>query len=186
MSHERPSILPEDFPPPDAFSCHRCSLSQQRTRVIWGEGNPKAPVFVVVDNPGAREDPDGRPFLCGTRETLQKAAFEAGLAGDDLYLTYVLKCRPRRSYDKPLCRNRCLGYLWGQLEQVKPIVLVVLGNIAVQSLRGDPETEVKSSGDRYKRSTTTEPLFHIIRWPSGAGPTCIPFLSRIGDWRRRF
>jgi DNA polymerase len=47
--------------------------------VIWGEGNPNAPIFIILDNPGAREDREGTPFVCGTRETLQYGMMEAGL-----------------------------------------------------------------------------------------------------------
>ena len=87
-----PRILPEDLAPAIIQSCHQCELCQHGTRVIWGEGNPAASVLVILDNPGAREDKNGLPFLCGTRETLQRAAYEAGLDSDALYITYILKC----------------------------------------------------------------------------------------------
>lgn len=49
-------IWPEEAAPPEARQCERCELSKQRSRVIWGEGNPNAPILFILDNPGARED----------------------------------------------------------------------------------------------------------------------------------
>ena len=62
-SIEDPSvILPEEAAPPGMQHCERCELSNQRDRVIWGEGNPKAPIVMILDNPGAREDGRGIRF----------------------------------------------------------------------------------------------------------------------------
>ena len=75
-------ILPEEVGPSDAQQCVRCELSKQRTRVIWGEGNPRAKIMMILDNPGAREDRQGDAFLCGTREMLQRGMREVGLDMD--------------------------------------------------------------------------------------------------------
>lgn len=137
------SPLPELAPPPGAEACERCELASQRSRVIWAEGNPEAPVMVVLDNPGAREDAGGQPFVCGTRQTLRAAARSAGLDDRDLAVTWVLKCRPRRAYDKEAAQMACLPYLWAQLVAWQPDVVVVLGNVALRAFLGDPEAEVK-------------------------------------------
>lgn len=52
-------ILPEEQAPNGIEHCEICELSKQRNRVIWGEGNPKAPLMMILDNPGAREDREG-------------------------------------------------------------------------------------------------------------------------------
>lgn len=139
-----PQILPEEIAPPAVQSCSSCDLSNQRTRVVWGEGNHNAPIFVILDNPGAREDKNGKPFLCGTRQTLQRAAYEVGLNSTALYVSYVLKCRPIRSYNKEMSRSVCIKYLWEQIRSVNPLMAVCLGNIACQSFFGDSEVEVKN------------------------------------------
>ncbi len=143
MDRPPPAIMPEDSPPEAGFSCKRCELARHGGRVIWGEGNPEAPIFVILDNPGAREDREGAPFLCGTRATLQKAASEAGLEPNDLYISYILKCRPRRAYNKVRARTICLVYLWRQLEAVNPDLVMCLGNVVCQTFFDDPGAEVK-------------------------------------------
>ena len=164
MNKQQPAILPEDAAPAAGRSCRQCELSRQGGRVIWGEGNPEAPLFVVLDNPGAREDKAGRPFLCGTRETLQAAAFEAGIKPGSLYISYILKCRPRRAYDKERARATCINFLWGQLAAVKPEIIMCLGNVACQSFFADPAAEVKQLRGRvhpvrgYSVITSYHPL----------------------------
>ncbi len=143
MDRPLPAIMPEERAPDPSFYCNQCELAGHGGRVIWGEGNRAAPLFVVLDNPGAREDREGAPFLCGTRATLQKAAYEAGLEPGDLYISYILKCRPRRAYDKARARTVCLSYLWGQLEALDPVLVMCLGNVVCQTIFDDPGAEVK-------------------------------------------
>ena len=80
-----------------------------------GEGNPQGSLMMILDNPGAREDREGNPFLCGTRETLQLGMREAGMDIHSVYVTYLLKRRPTRAYDKPATRAACLPHLQAQL-----------------------------------------------------------------------
>lgn len=111
--------------------------------MVWGEGNPNAPIMIILDNPGAREDREGNSFVCGTRFTLQQAAEESGLLAADLYVTYILKRRPIRAYNKEETRQICMKHLAQQLEEKKPKLLFCLGNIAVQAFFNNPDAEVK-------------------------------------------
>ncbi|MFD1706116.1 uracil-DNA glycosylase [Siminovitchia sediminis] len=139
-----PEIWPEDPVPNSQQACRECGLYEQGTRMVWGEGRPGAPIMVILDNPGAREDRDGNLMVCGTRQTLQKAAYEAGLDKHDLYVTYILKRRPVRAYAKEETRTICKRHLKEQLQTYRPSLLVCLGNTAVQSFFGDPKLEVKN------------------------------------------
>ncbi|AWB46595.1 uracil-DNA glycosylase [Paenibacillus sp. CAA11] len=127
-------ILPEEQTPKGIQHCELCELSRQRHRVIWGEGNPNAPLMLILDNPGAREDREGNSFLCGTRETLQLGLREAGIEIDSVYVTYLLKCRPVRAYDKPTARAACFPHLQLQLGEKQPLVLFGFGNVVAEAL----------------------------------------------------
>lgn len=127
-------VLPEEAVPHGLQHCERCELAKQRTRVIWGEGNPGARLVMILDNPGAREDRQGNSFLCGTRETLQRGMKEAGLDTDSVYVTYLLKCRPIRAYNKPAAREACLSHLQMQLLEKQPLVLFGFGNVMAETL----------------------------------------------------
>lgn len=139
-----PEIWPEDPTPANELDCRDCGLYQQGTRMVWGEGNPKAPIMVILDNPGARENREGNTMVCGTRETLQQAVHEAGLNKDQIYVTYILKRRPVRAYDKEQTREICMHHhLDEQLKLQKPTLILCLGNVAVQSFFEDTEVDVK-------------------------------------------
>ncbi len=144
MTNFKPKALQEEPPPSYASQCQSCELSKQRQRVIWGEGNPNARIFFLMDNPGLREDKEGNAFVCGTRETLQLGIKEVGLDIDSIYVSYLLKCRPIRTYNKQLAREACLSHLQFQLLEKKPYLLLGLGNAVAQSLFPDIETDVKS------------------------------------------
>ena len=144
MSEFCPKIWSEEPTPHNLNDCHECGLYKHGTRMVWGEGNPDAPIMIILDNPGAREDREGNPFLCGTRETLQQATYDAGLKADDLYSTFILKRKPVRAYDKEQTRQICMMHLEQQLKDKKPALIVCLGNVAVQSFFQNPDVDVKS------------------------------------------
>jgi DNA polymerase len=140
-----PAIWPEEPVPPQVENCSLCELSKQRTRVLWGEGNHHAHIIVVLDNPGSREDKDGNAYICGTRQTLQYAAHLAGLTTEELYVTYILKCRPMRKYDKEKARTACLAYLEEQLQNNHFEIAFCLGDTAVKTFFADNDQSVKNT-----------------------------------------
>jgi len=46
-----------------AAECRRCPLAEGRRTVVFGEGNPQAPLLFVGEGPGEVEDETGRPFV---------------------------------------------------------------------------------------------------------------------------
>ncbi len=139
-----PVIWPEVPTPKNQQNCKECGLYTHGSRMVWGEGNPDAPIMIVLDNPGSREDREGNSFVCGTRQTLQRAANEVQLHMDDLYVTYILKRRPTRKYKKDETRQTCMLHLNQQLRTNNPKFIFCMGNVAVQSFFNEPEATVKS------------------------------------------
>ncbi|GKV67321.1 MULTISPECIES: uracil-DNA glycosylase [unclassified Sporosarcina] len=137
-------VWPEDPTPKEQLECRECGLYRQGSRMVWGEGNPRAPILVILDNPGVREDRERNPMVCGTRQTLQQALHEVGLSKDTIYVTYILKRRPVRKYDKEQVRSICMHHLEKQLENQNPSLIICLGNVAVQSFFKNSEVDVKS------------------------------------------
>ena len=160
-----PAAWSEDPTPEDMKHCKECGLYKQGTRMIWGEGNPNAPIMIVLDNPGAREDKGGQPYVCGTRETLQRAIHEVGLRRDDVYATYILKRRPIRAYDKEKTRQICMQtHLEGQLKTQNPSYVLCLGNVAVQHFFQDPDVDVKGLRGEFHQINgfTTAVAYHPL------------------------
>lgn len=159
-----PAVWPEE-PTPDAEkNCEDCGLYKHGTRMVWGEGNSDAPIMIILDNPGAREDREGNSFICGTRETLQQTIDQVGLSMTDVYVTFILKRKPVRAYDKEQTRRICMRHLQQQISGKEPKLLVCLGNVAVQSFWQNEEVDVKSLRgawhqiDGYETTVAYHPL----------------------------
>lgn len=144
MSDYCPVLWPEEPTPDHLKNCSECGLDKHGSRMVWGEGNPNAPIMILLDNPGAREDREGNPFVCGTRQTLQNGAHHVGLTMDDLYVTWILKRKPIRAYDKEHVRQICMNHLDQQLMEKQPKLIICMGNVAVQSFFNDKDAEVKA------------------------------------------
>ncbi len=149
MQQFEPVIMQEVSLPKEASLYLSCEVCTPKSRVIWGEGNPNAKIMVVLDNPGAREDNSGKEFVCGTRQTLQAAIKSAGLRLENIFLTYLLKCRPLHKYNKDEVRAFSRQFLIRQIEQMKPTLLVLLGDVVVQVLFEDKEASVKVKRGRW-------------------------------------
>src|SRR5699024_11662112 len=88
-------------------------------------------IIIILNNPGAREDREANSFVCETRQTLQRAAYEVNLTKDDLYITYILKRKPTRAYEKEQTRHICMKHLKEQLKEKHPTLIFCMGNVAV-------------------------------------------------------
>ena len=117
-----------------------------------------------MDNPGAREDKEGKEFVCGARQTLQAAAYQAGLKMEDMYITYLLKCRPIRSYNKAEARGICKDYLLEQIEIQQPQLAFCQGDTASQWFFCDWDVQVKSLRGKWSevRGLPTAVSYHPL------------------------
>ena len=128
------TLWPEDAPPSKPIPCDTCELASQSPTLVWGEGYPEAPLWILLDNPGSRLTTEGTSFVCGTRETLYSVLAETGFRDKDLYLTFVVRRRPRHAYDKTTERRLCIKNFCEQLQRWHPKTIICLGEVALQSL----------------------------------------------------
>jgi uracil-DNA glycosylase len=127
-----------------AAGCRACDLWKAATQTVFGEGAGNAEVMLVGEQPGDREDIEGRPFVGPAGRVLDDALEQAGIDRSRVYVTNVVKhfkWRPRgkrRIHQKPNMEEirACRPWLDGELEAVKPRVLVCLGATAAQALLG--------------------------------------------------
>jgi uracil-DNA glycosylase family protein len=128
----------------EAASCRACDLWKTGTQTVFGEGARDAEVMLVGEQPGDREDIEGRPFVGPAGRLLDSALEQAGIDRGRVYITNVVKhfkWRPRgkrRIHQKPNAEeiSACRPWLEGELAAVKPRVLVCLGATAAQALLG--------------------------------------------------
>ncbi len=147
-------------------SCTRCPLSQGRTQVVFGAGNPHADLMFVGEAPGFHEDKQGVPFVGAAGQLLQKLLQGIGLSRDEVYIANVLKCRPPGNRD-PLPEEiaACESHLFKQLELIQPKVVATLGNFATKLLSGRPDGITRVHGREQWHSLGGQrvllyPIFH--------------------------
>ncbi len=121
----------------DLGDCRRCPLSEKRRNIVFGEGNPEAPVVFVGEGPGADEDRTGRPFVGRAGELLTRMIEALEWTRDDVYICNIVKCRPPQNRDpRPEEVATCRPFLDQQLSVIQPQVIVTLGKPATSTLLG--------------------------------------------------
>jgi uracil-DNA glycosylase len=111
---------------------------------VFGTGSRRASMMLIGEQPGDREDVEGKPFVGPAGAMLQRALDEAGLEAEAIYVTNAVKhfsWEPRgkrRIHKKPRASEirACRPWLEAEIEAVHPAVIVCLGATAAQALLG--------------------------------------------------
>lgn len=127
-----------------AQGCRACPLWEPATQTVFGEGPEDARVLLLGEQPGDMEDLSGRPFVGPAGQLLDRALAELGLDRAQLYLTNAVKhFRFERRGRFRLHRNpepshvqACRSWLAGEIERVRPDIIVCLGATAAQAVFG--------------------------------------------------
>jgi uracil-DNA glycosylase family protein len=127
-----------------AANCRACDLYKTGTQTVFGEGSEHAQITFVGEQPGDREDIEGKPFVGPAGRVLDAALEEAGIDRSQVYVTNAVKhfkWKPqgkRRLHQKPNAAevNACRPWLDAEIAAVKPHLLVLLGATAAQALLG--------------------------------------------------
>ncbi len=134
--------------------CTRCGLCDGRRTIVFGDGDPDADIMFVGEGPGEQEDRQGLPFV-GRAGELLTAMIERGLEipRSEVYICNIVKCRPPNNRN-PLPDEvaACRPFLDGQIEAVRPKVIVSLGKPAASLLLGREVaiTRVRGTWQEYR------------------------------------
>jgi len=116
--------------------CTKCPvLVENRTKIVFGAGNPNADLVFCGEAPGADEDKQGEPFVGRAGKLLTKIINAMGFERSDIYILNVIKCRPPGNRD-PLPDEvaNCSPFMLEQIKILQPKVIVALGKYAAQTL----------------------------------------------------
>jgi uracil-DNA glycosylase family protein len=127
-----------------ASGCKACELWKIGTQTVFGEGRAHARLMMVGEQPGDREDVEGRPFVGPAGRILDEALEAAGIPRASVYMTNAVKHfrwerrGKRRLHSKPsqVHIRACRPWLEAELKVVRPHLLVLLGATAAQSVMG--------------------------------------------------
>jgi DNA polymerase len=150
-------------------ACRRCPLYRHATQAVPGEGPKRAPLMLVGEQPGDKEDLAGKPFVGPAGRLLDRALEDAGVTRKDAFVTNAVKhfkFEPRgkrRLHKRPNAGEieRCRWWLERELTIVRPEVVVALGATAARSLFGRPMAIGKNRGQALRLEDDT-PAFITI------------------------
>jgi uracil-DNA glycosylase len=169
--------------------CRRCQLWQSRTRLVFGEGDPKARLMFIGEAPGAEEDRQGEPFVGEAGQLLNRILNKMEISREEVYITNVVKSRP------PGNRNptageiaACRPFLIKQIQAIRPQIIVTLGLVPTQAL-----LESKAPLSRFRgkwqqwRGIAVIPTFHpayLLRSPQDKFKTWEDMQKVLAVYRR--
>jgi uracil-DNA glycosylase len=166
-----------------AAGCTACNLYKLGTQTVFGEGIDRAEVMLVGEQPGDKEDIEGRPFVGPAGRLLDSALEEAGIDRTKVYVTNAVKhfkWEPRgkrRIHKKPNGAEitACKPWLEAEIDRIQPRIVVALGATAAQALLGRDFRVSKQRGEVFDwpssdevRVTATVHPSSILRAPADA------------------
>ena len=144
------------------IGCKKCKLCNNRTNIVFADGNKNANVMLIGEGPGADEDKQGVPFVGKAGQLMNKAFEGLGIDRKKLYIANIVKCRPpnNRVPEEDEARA-CLDYLRNQVILVKPQIIVLMGSTALQNILGK-EYKITASRGHWieKKGIMYMPTWH--------------------------
>jgi DNA polymerase len=143
-----------------AAGCQACDLWKNATQTVFGEGPTAAPLLLVGEQPGDKEDLAGHPFVGPAGRLLDECLREAGIDRGQVYVTNAVKHfkwahderGKRRIHKKPAASeiNACRPWLEAEIRIVKPAVLLCMGASAAQALLGKSISVTRQRGEKLQ------------------------------------
>ncbi|MDH3285616.1 MAG: uracil-DNA glycosylase [Acidobacteriota bacterium] len=156
--------------------CTRCRLSENRSNVVFGVGDPAARLMFVGEGPGADEDRQGEPFVGRAGQLLDRIIAAMGLTREQVYIANIVKCRPPENRNpRPDEAATCLPFLRAQFEIIQPEIIVTLGKVALEELLGRKIPSItRARGEWFEYGgIPVKATFHpayLLRSPSAKRP----------------
>lgn len=135
----------------EAENCKSCPLWEQRTNLVFGEGNIDSVIMFIGEAPGFHEDQQGRPFVGAAGKLLTELIEGLGLKREEVYIANVLKCRPPNNREPlPDEIRACFSLLKKQIEIINPKIICTLGRHAAYTILGHSVNMTSSHGKYYE------------------------------------
>lgn len=120
-----------------AHRCRACGAWDKGSKCykLSGDGNPEAQIALVGEGPGWKEEELEKPFVGRAGELLDGCITDAGLLRSELWITNSARCRLINKIGKDRKPSMheldcCRGHTLDELREIKPKVIVALGDVA--------------------------------------------------------
>ena len=146
--------------------CTKCPLYKTKTHTVFSDGTPNPKLMLIGEAPGYNEDMQGKPFVGKAGQLLDKIFDSVGFSRKDIYICNTLKCRPPENRNPlPDEKEACWEYLKAQIDIIQPKIILLCGNVAVQSILGNVGGITKIRGKWFEGGEIVHgaklmPIFH--------------------------
>jgi uracil-DNA glycosylase family 4 len=121
---------------PRCGACGLCKLCKSPKMQQFGEGSKK--VLIVLNHPSEEDDLTGKPFSGEGEIYLRRILYELGInVRRDCWITFAYICYPGKQISEKIAKismESCLPNLANTIKQLKPNVIIPLGNDAVKAV----------------------------------------------------
>ena len=153
----------------EAAHCRACHLYKHATQTVFGEGAAHAPIMLVGEQPGDKEDLAGKPFVGPAGQVLDRGLDEAKIPRNKVYITNAVKhfkFVPRgkiRLHQKPNTPEirACRQWYERELVTVRPALVVAMGATAAQCVFGKITPIGKNRGHLLDLTEETKALVTV-------------------------
>ncbi len=136
----------------DIAECDRCGLCAECQQKVPGQGDPRAPLMLIGEGPGAQEGQQGLAFVGPAGQLLTKMLQAIDLPRERVYICNIVKCRPPHNrVPTPEEAEACLPHLRAQVALIEPRVVLLLGSTAVRGVLGDTFRITRCRGQWFER-----------------------------------
>ena len=149
------------------LSCKKCGLAESRHNIVFDDGIPNPKLMLIGEAPGFYEDKEGKPFVGKAGQLLDKIFASVRLSRDkDVYICNTIKCRPPENRNPlPEEKEACWEYLKAQIDIIRPKMILLCGNVAVQSILGSVGGITRIRGKWFEGGENVHgaklmPIFH--------------------------
>ena len=145
-------------------------LGTLRETLVFSAGNANADLMLVGDAPGYHEEKQQSPFAGPAGQKLDGILKAMGLSREEVYLTYLVKFRPKM--ENQTTNNRkpteieidaFTPYINEEIKTVRPKVILTLGSLASTTLL---DTEAQIDQLRAKKHTILGVSARVTYHPS--------------------
>ena len=127
-----------------------------RDTAVLGDGNLDADIMFIGEAPGYEEEVQNKPFVGPSGKLLNRIITAMGLGRNHVYISNILKFRPKIGDGKQGRSNRkpsqeeiksSMSYLLEEIKIISPKVVIILGGTAIEGLLAinDPISKVRGT-----------------------------------------
>jgi DNA polymerase len=123
------------------------AIKKTATNLVFCDGNPKAPVMLVGEAPGADEDRQGKPFVGISGQLLDRILKCIDLdrteenPAQSIYISNILNWRPPGNRTPaPAEVDVSLPFIERHIQLIRPRLLIFCGGVSAKALLGSDES----------------------------------------------